>query len=145
MNRPVIIVALLMSMLLQTVTLGGHWFGALSSSGALHSLMHWAGLSHHHDHAVAQAQAEDDSEFEAFAAELAEANLNPHQSFHLDHSVDSSHHMSQDACVSAMGPIPASLSGAIIANPSPRPLVFAEAARPDPVLASLRRPPRHLA
>ena len=145
MNRPAIIAALLMSMLLQAVTLGGHWFGAVNPSDALHSVLHWAGLSHHHDHAVAEAQAEDDSDFEAFAAELAEANLKPHQSFHQDHSADSNHHMSQDTCVSALGPIPAGLGDAFVADRSPRPRVCAEAALPDPFLAGLRRPPRPVA
>lgn len=145
MNRPVVIAALLMSMLLQAVSLGGHWFGAVSPSDALHSVLHWAGLAHHHDHAVAQAQAEEDREFEAFAAELAEANLKPHQSFHQDHSVDSNHHMNQDTCVSAMGPLPAVLSGAFVADRSPRPLVRIEPVLADPFLAGPRRPPKQLA
>ena len=145
MNRPVVIAALLMSILLQAVSLGGHWFGMANSAEAQHAILHWIGLSHHHDHQVTEASADDDSGFEAFAAELASATLKPHQSYHQDHSVDSNHHMSQDACVSAMGPIPAGLGSTLMSARSPRPLALSEAEPADPFLAGLRRPPKHLA
>lgn len=145
MNRPVVIAALLMSMLLQAVSLGGHWFGMTNPADALHAVLHWSGLSHHHDHAVTQVSADDDAGFEAFADELASVTLKPHQSFHQDQSADSNHHMGQDACVGAMGPLPAGLSGAFIAARSPRPRVLSETEPVDPFLAGPRRPPRHRA
>lgn len=145
MNRPVVIAALLISMLLQAVSLGGHWFGEANPGEALHAVLHWAGLSHHHDHAVSEAAAEDDTGFEAFAAELASVTLKPHQSYHQDHSADSNHHMGLDACVGAMGPLPASLGGTLMAARSPRPLALSQAEPADPCLAGPRRPPRHLA
>lgn len=145
MNRPVVIAALLMSMLLQAVSLGGHWIGVTNPAEALHAVLHWSGLSHHHDHAITQAAAEDDAGFEAFAAELASVTLKPHQSYHQDQSADSNHHMGQDVCVGAMGPLPASLGGTFIAARSPRPLVLPDAEPVDPFLAGPRRPPKHLA
>jgi len=145
MNRPVVIAALLMSMLLQAVSLGGHWVGVANPADALHAVMHWSGLSHHHDHAVTEASADDDAGFEAFAAELASVTLKPHQSYHQDHSVDSNHHMGQDACVSAMGPVPGGLGGTFMAVSSPRPPALSEAEPVDPCLAEPRRPPKHRA
>lgn len=145
MNRPVIITALLISMLLQAVSLGGRWVGAADPVEALHAVLHWSGLSHHHDHAITVAAVDDDAGFEAFADELALVTLKPHQSYHQDRSVDSNHHMSQDACPSAMGPVPAGLGGTFIAARSPRPPALAEAAPVDPCLAGPRRPPKHLA
>ena len=146
MNRPVVIAALLMSMLLQAVSLGGHWVGVANPAEALHAVMHWSGLSHHHDHLATQVPVDDDdSGFEAFATELASATLQPHQSYHQDHSVDSNHHMGQDACVSAVGPIPAGLGGSLMAARSPRPLMLPETEPVDPFLAGPRRPPKHLA
>lgn len=145
MNRPVVIAALLMSMLLQAVSLGGHWFGMANPAETMHAVLHWSGLSHHHDHSVTQVSAEDDSGFEAFSAELASVTLQPHQSYHQDHSADSNHHMSQDACVSAMGPLPAGLGGTLQAARSPRPLALSQAEPADPFLAGPRRPPKHTA
>lgn len=146
MNRPVVIAALLMSMLLQAVSLGGHWLGMADPAEALHALLHWSGLSHHHDHALTEASAaDDDAGFEAFAAELALVTPKPHLSYHQDHSADSNHHMSQDACVGPMGPLPASLGDTLMAAGSPRPLALSQAERADPFLAGPRRPPRPLA
>lgn len=145
MNRPVVIAALLMSMLLQAVSLGGHWFGVAGPGDAVHALLHWSGLSHHHDHAVTQASADDDEGFEAFAAELASVTPKPHQGYHQDHSVDSNHHMSQDACVGALGPLPAGLGGTFMAAGSSRPVALSQAEPADPFLAGPRRPPKHFA
>lgn len=148
MNRPVVITALLMSMLLQAVSLGGHWVGAANPFDALHAVLHWSGMSHHHDHVVAQVSAEDDADFkalEAFAGGLTPATAQPHASYHQDHSVDSNHHMGQDACVGAMGPLPAGLGGALMEARSPRPLALSQAEPADPCLAGPRRPPKHLA
>jgi hypothetical protein len=145
MNRPVVIAALLMSMLLQAVSLGGHWTGATNPADSLHAMLHWSGLSHHHDHHVSQAQADDDGGFEAFAEELASATLQPQQSYHQDQSADSNHHMGQDACLSAMGPVPAGLGGAVVEAGGQRPLVLPQAEPADPCLAGPRRPPKHLA
>lgn len=145
MNRPVVIAALLISMLLQAVSLGGHWVGVANPAEALHAVLHWSGLSHHHDHAITEASVDDDAGFEAFAAELALVTLKPHQSYHQDHSVDSNHHMGQDACVSAMGPVPAGLGGTVMAVSGPRPPVLSEAEPADPCLAGPRRPPKHRA
>jgi len=145
MNRPVVITALLISMLLQAVSLGGHWGGVADPVEALHAVLHWSGLPHHHDHAATEASLDDDSGFEAFAAELALVKPKPHQSYHLDHSVDSNHHMGHDACVSTMGPVPAGLGGTFVAASGPRPPALSEAEPADPCLASPRRPPKRLA
>jgi len=145
MNRLVVIAALVTSILLQAVSLGGHSFGAANSTEAQHAALHWLGLSHHHDHRITEASADDDSGFEAFAAELALVTLKPHQSYHQDHSEDSNHHMSQDACVGTMGPLPASLGGTPMTARSPRPLALSEAEPADPFLAGPRRPPKQLA
>lgn len=148
MNRPVVIAALLMSMLLQAVSLGGHWVGAANPADALDAVLHWAGLSHHHEHhehRLADAAVHDDSDFDAFAVELASASAALQHGYHQDHSADSNHHMGQDACVGAMGPIPCGLGGTPVAVRSPHPGVRPEAEPPDPDLAGPRRPPKHLA
>lgn len=145
MNRPVVIAALLMSMLLQAVSLGGRWVGASNPVDALDAVLHWAGLSHHHEHHIAEAAADDDSDFEAFAAELASATPKPLHSYHQDQSTDSNHHMGLDACVGVMGPAPCGLDGTPVAARSPHPGMGPEAEPPDPDLAGPRRPPKHLA
>jgi hypothetical protein len=144
MNRSVVIAVLLMSMLLQAVSLGGHWPGGADAAEARHSMLHWLGLSHHHDHSVTESLA-NDSSFDAFGPELAAASLKPYRGYHQDHSVDSNHHMSQDACVSALGPIPSGLGNPVMAVRGPCPLVLPEAEPTDPFLAGPRRPPKHLA
>lgn len=145
MNRPVVIAAVLMSMLLQAVSLGGRWVGASNPVDAFDAVLHWAGLSHHHDHRVTEVAMDDDSAFEAFEAELASAPLNPLHSYHQDHSTDSNHHMGQDACVGAFGPAPCGLGNEPLTVRDPHPGTRPDAPPPDPDLAGPRRPPKHLA
>jgi hypothetical protein len=144
MSRRPIFLTLLLAMLLQAVSLGGHWAGAGAhgpTRDALHALLHWAGSAHHHDHHATQRM----EGFEAFADELATATLSMDQSWHQDQSADSHLHMDMDACLSMMGPIPASVSSPWIPPASPRPLPSAEAALAGPVLEGLKRPPKSLA
>ncbi|HEY0956432.1 MAG TPA: hypothetical protein VGE36_16855 [Roseateles sp.] len=147
-RRPLIIFALLLSMLLQTASLGGHWAGMAGAVDTLHAVLHWAGLSHHHEHGVAQATQADhsaDSGSAAFDAEWAAAAPSAHTDFHQDFSADSNRHMGLDACVGAVGPIPASLNGVFVMAAGAAPALLPQAEPADPFLAGLRRPPKHLA
>jgi hypothetical protein len=142
-RRPLFIV-LLLSMLLHAVSLGGHWAGAGNVEQAVHTLLHWAGGAHHH-HRSESSQDASLLGFEAFSEELAAATLAPDESYHLDHSSDSNHHLAVDGYLSCIGPIPSSIDG-----PSERagcmpPLPAAETAPRGPVLQGLRRPPRPIA
>lgn len=142
-RRPFVIFALLLSLLLQTASLGGRWAGWNGPADTLHAVLHWSGIAHHHDHQVSEA-VPDDADFVALERGLG---LEPsqHKGFHQDFSADSSHHIGLDACLGAVGPIPSGLSSTFAVVADTRPAVLPQAETPDPFLAGLRRPPRHLA
>ncbi|MEH0168179.1 hypothetical protein [Roseateles microcysteis] len=150
-RRPVFFV-LMMSMLLQAVSLGGHWVGRGSPTETLHDVLHWSGISHHHAHG-ASLQADGLLAFESLSEGLglaaASSDQDPHQAphpdFHQDQSADSNHHMALDACLSAMGPIPAGVDSPTIRAACSRPDARPEAPPADPELSGPRRPPRPFA
>lgn len=148
-HRPLVIVALLLSLLMQTVSLGGRWPGWNSPTDTLHAVLHWSGIAHHHDHlvsdaVVAAADTADDPDFISLEKDLP-LDRSPHTGFHQDFSADSNHHLGQDACLGAVGPIPTGLSLAFAVTAQNRPALLPQAGAPDPFLAGLRRPPRPLA
>ncbi|MFT7772779.1 hypothetical protein [Roseateles sp.] len=142
-RHPFVIYALLLSLLLQTMSLGGRWPGHSGSAETMHAVLHWSGIAHHHEHQFSQALPDDDADFVALEKSLG-LERGPHQGFHQDFSADSNHHIGQDACLGAVGPIPAGLSSsfALAAHTPPALLTLAEI--PDPFLAGLRRPPRRI-
>lgn len=131
MNRRLVFYALLIAMLLQAVSLGGHWAGRSHSAQTLHDVMHWAGIAHHH-HAELQAD------------ELV-ATTSPPASYHQDRSADSNRHMSMDACLQLLGPIPAGVSSPTLPVTCSHVVPSAETAPDGPVLEGPRRPPKFLA
>lgn len=169
MRFPAVIAALLTSMLLQAVSLGGHWAGNGNPADALHAVLHWSGVLHHHDHEVTQAELDaggerarvalqaklpalalpaaeaDDAGFEAFAEEFAQVTLHPGQSYHQDHSLDSRHHLSIDACFGAVALIPSVPGSPLMALETAPPVAGPETEPADPFLNGPRRPPRSLA
>jgi hypothetical protein len=154
MRFRLVIASLLLSMLLQAVSLGGHWAGHGNTADALHAVLHWSGVLHHHDHAVTQAarldsgarQPQDGAAgFEAFAEEFAQATLHPGESFHQDRSLDSRYHLNVDACLFAVGIIPSMPVSPKLAIEASPPRAVPASARTDPVLDGPRRPPRSLA
>ncbi|OWQ83768.1 hypothetical protein CDN99_25170 [Roseateles aquatilis] len=161
MNSRSVIAALLLSMLLQAVSLGGHWAGNGNPADALHAVLHWSGVLHHHDHEVtesaqrdggaslpaqaASAGGDDGTGFEAFAAEFAQVTLHPGESYHQDHSLDSRHHLSIDACVSVVGMIPALIASPDLSQSGGPPVAGPQVEPVDPFLYGPLRPPRSLA
>ncbi len=144
MSRRPVLFAVLLALLLQAVSLGGHWAGRGNPSEILHDLLHWSRVSHHHDH-LATLPSEDQQVFEALAAEMGIPAEPPHEGFHQDQSADSNHHMGMDACFSAMGPAPAGIGSPAIPAACPAPDMRPEAAPADPDLSGPRRPPKSLA
>jgi len=135
-HRPVFL-ALLLSMLLQAVSLGGHWGGLDRSDGSgqtLHVLKHWSGIAHHHNHEVPSADTGDQLVF-------SDDSLN--QAFQQDQSIDSGKHMALEACLHLLGPIPAAFSCPFLLASAPRPMPDEDTAPAGPVLEGLRRPPKH--
>lgn len=143
-RRPVFYV-LLMAMLLQAVSLGGHWAGRGSPTETLHDVLHWSGISHHHEHEPPSFQQDELLAFEALSSELGLVDTAPHQDFHQDQSADSNRHMAMDACLSAMGPIPAAVDSPAVRAACPAPDARPELPPADPDLSGPRRPPRSFA
>lgn len=156
MTRRPVFYLLLIAMLLQAVSLGGHWAGRGNPSETLHEVLHWSGVSHHHEHQRRLA-AEDERAFELLAAQLGLPSAAPHDvdrpadhgdhdnAYHQDQSVDSNHHMALDACLSAMGPIPAGVDSPAVHAACAAPAVEPDAPPADPDLSGPRRPPKSFA
>jgi hypothetical protein len=163
--QPVIAV-LFMSMLLQAVSLGGHWAGPTSPTDALHALLHWSGALHHHDHQVTQAEVaaggdraraalaakqlpqalpDEEEGFEAFAEEFAQATLHRDEPYHQDRSLDSRYHLILDACLAAVGLPPSTPSSPLLTLAAVHPMPAPQTQRADPFVDGPRRPPRSLA
>jgi len=143
-RHPFVIYALLLSLLLQTVSLGGRWAGWSGPANTLHAVLHWSGVAHHHDHQISEATPDDDADFVAMERELG-LDQTHRAGFHQDFSADSSHHIGLDACLGAFGPIPSGLSNAFAVAADMPPALLPQAEIPEPFLAGLRRPPRRLA
>lgn len=143
-RHPLVIFALLLSLLLQAVSLGGRWAGWSGPANTLHAVLHWSGVAHHHDHQISEAVLDDDADFLAMERELG-LDQSHRTGFHQDFSADSSHHIGLDACLGAVGPIPAGLSNTLAVVADTPPALLAQAESPDPFLAGLRRPPKRLA
>ncbi len=163
MRSRLVTAALLLSMLLQTVSMGGYWAGSRKPSDALHAVLHWSGILHHHDHEVTHAevaaggerarialqakqlpQPQSNEDFEAFAVEFAQVTLHPDQSYHRDLSLDSRHHLGIDACMSVVALIPSMPVSPVMDAPTDAPVAAPQVERVDPFLAGPRRPPRGL-
>ncbi|MCE4540595.1 hypothetical protein LXT12_25475 [Pelomonas sp. P7] len=142
-HRPFVIVAMLLSLLLQAASLGGRWSASNGPADTLHAVLHWSGIAHHHDHLVSVMP--DDADFLSLEKELGLDRVSPHPAFHQDFSADSNHHLGQDACLGAIGPIPTALVPAFAVAGETQPALLLQAGAPDPFLAGLRRPPRRLA
>ena len=145
MSRRLVFIALLLSMLLQAVSLGGYWGGLGRDDGSEkspHVLMHWSGIAHHHGHEAPSAEAGDQQVLgdDSFAQAVTSGQS---QAFHQDQSTDSSKHMALDACLHLLGPIPAAFSCPFLLASGPRPVPDEDTAPAGPVLEGLRRPPKN--
>jgi len=146
MPRRLVFVVLLLSMLTQAVMLGGRWPDA-NGAGAVHTLLHWAGLAHHHHHQPAPSR-EDLEGFEAFGNLGAPdtAARAGSDTYHQDQSTDSTQHVAMDACLSGMALFTSWPRALPTTQPcSVLPLARAEAARATPFLEGLQRPPKSIA
>ena len=161
-----VIAVLLFSMLLQAVSLGGRWAGRDDPVDALHTVLHWTGTLHHHDHEITKAEIAaggkrarialeakqwttaipDDAEgFEAFAEEFAMATVHIGEAYHQDESLDSRHHLSLDTCLASVGLLPTMPRSTLLPPVAVAPAAPPQSQRADPFLDGPRRPPRPLA
>lgn len=137
MSRRPILLAVMLSMLLQAAAIGGLWSVAAVPGQALHVLLDWAGLTAHPVQQVGKSPAGN----ETFVEQLAAAT----QGFQQDSSADTYYHVGVDAWLHALGLIPAEIHSIIaISAAGSHPELVAEAAPAEPVLEGLRRPPRPL-
>ncbi len=137
MSRRLVFIALLLSMLLQAVSLGGYWGGLDRSDGSgqtLHVLKHWSGIAHHHNHEAPPADVGD---------QLVLGNDSLAQAFQQQQSIDSGKHMALEACLHLLGPLPAAFSCPFLLASAPRPVPDEDTAPAGPVLEGLRRPPKN--
>jgi len=146
MPRRFIFVALMLSMLMQAITLGSPLASGSGGQAALHALLHWAGLAHHHHQPVPLSE-EDLKAFEAFGdLGLPTGAMVASDTCHQDQSPDSTQHVLMDGCLSGVAMIP-SWPDAVPAR-LPRlaaPGAPAETAPATPFLEGLRRPPKQIA
>jgi len=148
MPRHLIVIALLLSMLMQATAFGSSAAGAGSGQAALHSLLHWAGLGHHHHRRPPALSSNADL-----------ANSNAGETFHVsavadtawttydqDQSRESTRHLLMDGYINGAAMIPSWFEALPVALPRPAPLCYdTERVPATPFLEGLRRPPRLLA
>jgi len=144
MSHRLVVVALLLSMLLRAATSGMPQADMGGGQAALHAVLHWAGLGHHHHRPPAAP---------AGSADLADANAAGHLhvsavagsawSVDRDQSPESTQHVLMDGYVSGAAMI-ASWPAALPAEPlhPALPNAGAERVPAAPFLEGLHRPPR---
>lgn len=148
MPRHLIIVALLLSMLMQATAFGSSTADVGGGQAALHSLLHWAGLGHHHHRRPARTSNTDLAESNAGEAlrvsAVADSAWN---TYHQDQSPESIQHLLlDDGYISSAAMIPSWPDAVPAELPRPTPLCYdTERVPATPFLEGLRRPPRLLA
>ena len=145
MPRRLIVIALLLSMLMQTTAFGGSLAGGGGGKAALHSLLHWAGLGHHHrQRAPAPPDAEDSAASNTVGSlRVTAVTDTASDTCNQDQSPESTRHVLMDGFVSSAALIP-SWPESLPAKP-PRltpPCSDTERVPATPFLEGLRRPPR---
>jgi hypothetical protein len=148
MPRQLVVIALLLSMLMQATAFGGPSAGVASGQAALHSLMHWAGLGHHHHHRPAVPSSSADR-----ADSNADGNLRVSavvdiawNTCHQDQSPESTQHLLMDGYISGAAMIPSWFEALPAEPPRPAPPCYdVERVPATPFLEGLRRPPRLIA
>jgi hypothetical protein len=146
MPRHPIIIALLLSMLMQATAFGSSTAGVGNGQAALHSLLHWAGLGHHHRHRLpappSSADLADSNEVGALrVSAVADSAWN---TCDQDQSPESVRHLlMDDGYISGAAMIPSRFEALSAELPRPAPLCHdTERVPATPFLESLRRPPR---
>jgi hypothetical protein len=145
MPRHLIVIALLLSMLTRATVFGSPAAGIEGGQAALHSLLHWAGLGHHHHRlppvpptsvAVGGADAVESLHVSA----VADSAWN---SCDQDQSSESTQHLLMDGFVSAAAMLPSWFAALPTGQPRPAPPGDGiERVPATPFLEGLRRPPR---
>lgn len=146
MPRRLIFIALLLSMLMQATTLGNLPAGPSKGREALHAVLHWAGLGHHHrqDRPAPPSQEEDAAGIEATGGLRVSAVADTASGgCDQDQSPESIRHVLMDGYVSGAAMI-SSWVGSLPTRLS-RPIALRSAAEKvpaTPFLEGWRRPPR---
>ena len=145
MSRRPIFVALLLSMLMQANTFGSPAAGVGSGQAALHTLLHWAGLAHHHRQQPPAQPSDADPAGAGASGGLRVSAVAGTVSVTCDQdqSPESTQHVLMDGFVSAAAMIPSwpESRPARLPRPAP-PSAHAEKVPATPFLEGLRRPPR---
>jgi hypothetical protein len=148
MPRHLIIIALLLSMLMQVTALGSSSMGIGGGQASLHSVLHWAGLGHHHHRLppapVSNADLTDSNAGETLrVSAVADTAWN---TYDQDQSRESTQHLLMDGYISGAAMIPSWPDAVPAEVPRPAPLCYdTERVPATPFLEGLRRPPRLLA
>ena len=148
MPRQLIAIALLLSMLMQATTFGGPSVGVGSGQAALHSLLHWAGLGHHHQRRQSVPPRVDDvaGSDAVGTLRLSAVADTAWSSCDRDQSPESMQHVLMDGYISGAAMIPSwpdALPGGL--PRSAPPCYDTERVPATPFLQGLRRPPRPMA
>ena len=148
MPRHLIIIALLLSMLMQVTALGSSSVGIGGGQASLHSLLHWAGLGHHHRHRPPAAPSDADlvgssADGTLRVSAVADTAWN---TYDQDQSRESTQHLLMDGYIGGVAMIPSWPDAVPAEVPRPVPLCYdTERVPATPFLEGLRRPPRLLA
>jgi hypothetical protein len=145
MPRHLIVIALLLSMLMQATTVGSPSAGVGRSQAAVHSLLHWAGLGHHHrDRSPAPSSSADSNAVGNLrVSAVADSAWN---TCDQDQSPESTQHLLMDGYVSGAAMIPSWSEASPAELPRPAlPCYGTERVPATPFLEGLRRPPRSIA
>lgn len=148
MPRHLIIIALLLSMLMQVTSFGSSATVVGSGQAALHSLLHWAGLGHHH-HRRQPAPLDTVVFADSNTGEVLRVSAvadTAWNSCDQDRSPESTQHLLMDGYISGTALIPSwpETLPADLRRPT-LPSYSPERVPATPFLEGLRRPPRRTA
>ncbi len=136
MTRRSILLAVMLSVLLQAVAMGGLWSTGVATGEAFRTLLQLTGGAEHPDRLAAERPVS----IEMAPKELACVDEGMPQ----DAAADLYYHLGIDAWLHVLGLIPVGIRSVTDPAAGPPPELLAEAASPEPVLEGPRRPPRRL-
>jgi len=146
MPRHLIIIALLLSMLMQVTALGSSSVGIGGGQASLHSLLHWAGLGHHHRPRPPALPSDVDLSNAGETLRVSAVADTAWNTYDQDQSRESTQHLLMDGYIGAAAMIPTWPDAVPAEVPRPVPLCYdTERVPATPFLEGLRRPPRLLA
>ena len=145
MPRQLIVIALLLSMLTRATAFGWPAAGVGSGEAALHTVLHWAGLGHHHHRLppvppTSVVVGDADAVETLHVSAVADSAWN---SCDQDQSSESTRHLLMDGFVTGAAMLPSWFAALPTGQPRPTPPGDGiERVPATPFLEGWRRPPR---